>query len=385
MRNTIQKLLKEVQDYHSSVFLIMSEDEKFVKYNIHIAGDKYFNGGPNRDGWESIDNLNDKTFQEFYINQKNNAEAVMYIQPQRDLDKYKPKVVEYVMGFFRKDGMSNVFDQLTENEDFDLGWAEDIMNSPLPNFPIEGQIYRVNIPEKEKLILDILIKEVTDKTVYDETRCVIYDWDGSSLSEGQKEDAIYDYNRDSTTPLIRVKELLEEGHWYPIREEDSLFKTKSFDPHYWDYDESVLNAQSLLPKQVNESEDDFGWVDELSDEPFHKILIQNDERDFGLSFSGVDRILFNPPVEIGSREFNNVVYWLEDRDYYPNTLELNGETSYIEITKRKHANGIRNGRFRVGPVLSDQELYNLSQENTRPNWNGNIWYEQFMKEFKVRA
>ena len=117
MKSLIKNILKEVQDYHSSVFLIMSEDERFVKYNLHVAGENYFSGGPNEDGWESVDKLNNKTFQEFYINQRKNAEGVVSILPQPQLDRYKPKVVEYVMGFFRKDSMSNVFDQLTESKE----------------------------------------------------------------------------------------------------------------------------------------------------------------------------------------------------------------------------------------------------------------------------
>lgn len=117
MKSLIKNILKEAQDYHSSVFLIMSEDERFVKYNLHVAGENYFSGGPNEDGWESVDKLNNKTFQEFYINQRKNAEGVVSILPQPQLDRYKPKVVEYVMGFFRKDSMSNVFDQLTESKE----------------------------------------------------------------------------------------------------------------------------------------------------------------------------------------------------------------------------------------------------------------------------
>jgi len=152
--------------------------------------------------------------------------------------------------------------------------------------------------------------------------------------------------------------------------------------------------RNIIKKILKE---EFDWVNELSDEPFHKILIQNDERDFGLKFTNVDRILFNPPVQIGSREFNDVAFWLEDREFYPENLDFNRSTSYIEIVKFGNLFGKPPreswdnghfydkedfGRYRVGPVLSDQELYKLSQENSRPNWNGNIWYEQFMREFR---
>ena len=121
MRSTVQKILKEAQDYHSSVFLIMSEDEKFVKYNLHVGGEEYFSGGPNQDGWQSSVILDNKNFQEFYINKRQNAEGVISILPQPQLDRYKPKVVEYVMGFFRKDEMSNLFDQINESENTDIG------------------------------------------------------------------------------------------------------------------------------------------------------------------------------------------------------------------------------------------------------------------------
>lgn len=115
MRNIIKNILKESQDFQSSVFLLMSEDGKFVKYNLHIAGDKYFSGGRNHDGWENIEYLNNKTFQEFYINQRKNAEGMLSIIPQTQLDTYKPKVVEYIMGFFKKEeNVDNLFDKLNE-------------------------------------------------------------------------------------------------------------------------------------------------------------------------------------------------------------------------------------------------------------------------------
>lgn len=449
---------------------LMPKDDTEIFDNLTESEDS---GGPNEDGWESVDKLNNKTFQEFYINQRKNAEGVVSILPQPQLDRYKPKVVEYVMGFFRKDSMSNVFDQLTESKegigskrdphrgdfilakkaifvdgkdkattmgnmyeikkirneygiknvifinDFDaehtvtptnhffeeyfeyvpreykegldntdtlfdltynffninesefddLEWANDVVTAS--RIPSVGVVYRVNLPKDEKAIIDILIADMDENWVHDNTRAIIID--PETIVDPKR--FLRDYNRNEQTPLDRVIELLEEGHWRPIPKEMSLFRQEDFDP----------NDPIYIPRLTESEEDNFEWVDELpEEEPFHKILIQNDERDFGLKFSGVDRILFNPSVEIGSRYFNDVVYWLEDRDYYPDTLQLDGETSYIEIVKRRHAKGIRNGKFKVGPVLSDQELYKLSQENTRPNWNGNIWYEQFMKEFKVR-
>lgn len=265
--------------------------------------------------------------------------------------------------------LTHNFFNINESEFDDLEWANDVVTAS--RIPSVGVVYRVNLPKDEKAIIDILIADMDENWVHDNTRAIIID--PETIVDPKR--FLRDYNRNEQTPLDRVIELLEEGHWRPIPKEMSLFRQEDFDP----------NDPIYIPRLTESEEDNFEWVDKLpEEEPFHKILIQNDERDFGLKFSGVDRILFNPSVEIGSRYFNDVVYWLEDRDYYPDTLQLDGETSYIEIVKRRHAKGIRNGKFKVGPVLSDQELYKLSQENTRPNWNGNIWYEQFMKEFKVR-
>lgn len=470
MRSTIQKILKEAKDYHSSVFLIMSEDEKFVKYNLHVAGENYFSGGPNEDGWESVDKLNNKTFQEFYINQRKNAEGVVSILPQPQLDRYKPKVVEYVMGFFRKDSMSNVFDQLTESKegigskrdphrgdfilakkaifvdgkdkattmgnmyeikkirneygikkvifinDFDaehtvtptnhffeeyfeyvpreykegldnidtlfedwtiepkpdepkltgidlsdltegekrevlkklednfgvfsnfhnyawvdrieylvtdfktpytlgdrenqiglwfdskegfrrltgggyfvtvrmdgkkliwreeisgrefldtnfdlthnffninesefddLEWANDVVTDS-SRIPSVGVVYRVNLPKDEKAIIDILIADMDENWVHDNTRAIIID--PETIVDPKR--FLRDYNRNEQTPLDRVIELLEEGHWRPIPKEMSLFRQEDFDP----------NDPIYIPRLTESEEDNFEWVDKL--------------------------------------------------------------------------------------------------------------------------
>lgn len=475
MKSLIKNILKEVQDYHSSVFLIMSEDERFVKYNLHVAGENYFSGGPNEDGWESVDKLNNKTFQEFYINQRKNAEGVVSILPQPQLDRYKPKVVEYVMGFFRKDSMSNVFDQLTESKegigskrdphrgdfilarkaifvdgkdkattmgnmyeikkirneygiknvifinDFDaehmvtptnhffeeyfeyvpreykegldntdtlfedwtiepkpdeildnalpftgidlsdlteeekrevlkklednfgvfsnfhnyawvdrieylvtdfktpyisnrisnrincfwfdskegfrrltgggyfvtvrmdgkkliwreeisgrefldtnfdlthnffninesefddLEWANDVVTAS--RIPSVGVVYRVNLPKDEKAIIDILIADMDENWVHDNTRAIIID--PETIVDPKR--FLRDYNRNEQTPLDRVIELLEEGHWRPIPKEMSLFRQEDFDP----------NDPIYIPRLTESEEDNFEWVDKL--------------------------------------------------------------------------------------------------------------------------
>ena len=96
----------------------------------------------------------------------------------------------------------------------------------------------------------------------------------------------------------------------------------------------------------------------------------------------VHTIMFNPPVSINSEKFRKVAYWLEDLDYYPEHLKWEGYTSYIEITRNKH--GHENGRYEVGPELSQEELYKLSQSTKKyshGDWNGNFWYEEFANRF----
>jgi len=125
-----------------------------------------------------------------------------------------------------------------------------------------------------------------------------------------------------------------------------------------------------------ESEEDFGWVENLDTEPFHHQLMRDNPRK-PVRLEDVKYIMFNPPVEVGDRRFNKIAYFLEDNDYYPDTLESFGKkTSYIEITKWiKHTINVRqNGRWNIGPELSEQELYNFSQTEN----NGKYWAEEFI-------
>lgn len=146
--------------------------------------------------------------------------------------------------------------------------------------------------------------------------------------------------------------------------------------------------KKILKEQRGESEDnELSWVDPLIDEPFHKVLMRGERRRPRL-MEEIKTIMFNPPVEIGSQRFNKIAYWLEDHDYYPEDLKLEGRTSYIEIIKQKGgsflshypSNNIRNGRWRLGPELSTQELYELSQ-TTKNGWNYNFWEDEFIARF----
>jgi hypothetical protein len=131
-----------------------------------------------------------------------------------------------------------------------------------------------------------------------------------------------------------------------------------------------------------ESEEDYEWLEDLGSEPFQNVLIKNNPRIPHLS-DDIDIIMFNPPVAVGDKRFNKIAYWLEDEDYYPETLEeYNIKTSYIEITR--HKDDRQNGRWKIGPELNEQELYNLSQTPKHesiihPNWNGNFWEEEVLQ------
>lgn len=126
-----------------------------------------------------------------------------------------------------------------------------------------------------------------------------------------------------------------------------------------------------------ESEENYEWLEDLSSEPFQNVLIKNNPRTPHLS-DDIDIIMFNPPIAVGDNRFNKIAYWLEDEDYYPSTLEVYSiKTSYIEITR--HKDDRQNGRWKIGPELNEQELYNLSQTPKHPDWNGNFWEEEVLQ------
>lgn len=148
-----------------------------------------------------------------------------------------------------------------------------------------------------------------------------------------------------------------------------------------DYPKVYFRKQDFVEKdfcnpQMNESEDDFGWAENLVTEPFHLQLIRDNPRK-PVRLEDVRYIMFNPSVEVGDKRFNKIAYFLEDNDYYPETLEYFGKkTSYIEITKwiKRTINVRQNGRWNIGPELSEQELYNFSQTEN----NGKYWAEEFI-------
>lgn len=119
-----------------------------------------------------------------------------------------------------------------------------------------------------------------------------------------------------------------------------------------------------------ESEEDFGWVENLDTEPFHHQLMRDnlEKRDgHPVDVRDVRYIMFNPAVEVGDKRFNKVAYFLEDNDYYPESLEPFGKkTSYIKITRFKDER--QNGRWDIGPEISEQELYNFSQTKKDSYW-----------------
>lgn len=267
--------------------------------------------------------------------------------------------------------MRNLIKKILKESEDDFGWATDIVKKEPINV---GDVF---------YIVDRSISVDTHSANYKpkRVRFVLF---VTEIREGPRGFKVYyqncfpaavSYNPKDYNP-IKGRCHYDDGDGYES-EIDYVDALDLINQQYW-----RPMGNNGYYNNLNESEDDFSWVDNLGDEPFHNILLQNDDRDFELKFTKVDRILFNPPVQIGSRHFNDVAFWLEDRDYYPENLDYDRHTSYIEITKRKHADKIRNGRYKVGPVLSDKELYNLSQQNTKPNWNGNIWYEQFIKWFK---
>lgn len=276
----------------------------------------------------------------------------------------------------------DLFNQLNESEDDGLEWARDIVGDS-PDVPIIGGIYRVRLPKSEKgstlvpAIIDILITDITEKKVYDTTRAIVIDPD----TVDDPDNFIKDYNKSDTTDFKQVLHLIEDGYWYRVPKESSLFKEEDFDPHeeaskYTPYG----SRRNDFPGLYEQKEDDFEWVDGLSDEPFHKILMRDNDRE-PMLMDEIDRIMFNPPVSTEDKRFLDIAYWLEDRDYYPETLEIGKKTSYIEITKQKY---LGNGLWRLGPELSEQELYQLSQTPRRGTWNGNFWAEQFVKRFITR-
>ena len=138
--------------------------------------------------------------------------------------------------------------------------------------------------------------------------------------------------------------------------------------------------RDIIKKILKESEEDFNWVEGTSNEPFHLTLMSDNDRE-PMLMDEIDTIMFNPPVSTDDKRFLEIAYWLEDNDYYPDTITSGVKTSYIELTKQKHQR--QSGKWKLGPELSDEELYQFSQTPKRGEgrWNGNFWAEQFYNRF----
>ena len=125
--------------------------------------------------------------------------------------------------------------------------------------------------------------------------------------------------------------------------------------------------------------DEFGWAEDLVTEPFHHQLMRDNlekRGDHPVDVRDVRYIMFNPAVEVGDKRFNKVAYFLEDNDYYPESLEPFGKkTSYIKMTRFKDER--QNGRWNIGPELSEQELYNFSQIKKESYWAEEFIYVKF--------
>lgn len=132
-------------------------------------------------------------------------------------------------------------------------------------------------------------------------------------------------------------------------------------------------------KLFESEEDDFGWAKDLVTEPFHHQLMRDNLEKRGghpVDIRDVRYIMFNPAVEVGDKRFNKVAYFLEDNDCYPESLEPFGKkTSYIKMTRFKDER--QNGRWDIGPELSEQELYNFSQTKKDGYWAEEFIYVKF--------
>lgn len=213
MRDIIQKILEESKDFYKTVYTIMSEDETMILQNWDYSGGR-FNFVP-------ISEVSDENFYKFKFEELSAAETVLSFIPQR-FDHLKPKIVKYNVSYFKVEDETNLFDSLNEQEDDGLEWAREVIDT----VPVVGSVYRVKLPKSEKAIIDILVVDIDEDNVYDNTRAIVIDPE----TVEDPENFLKNYNRDDTTYLKMVIEFLEEGHWYPVPKELSLFRGKKFDP-----------------------------------------------------------------------------------------------------------------------------------------------------------
>lgn len=138
----------------------------------------------------------------------------------------------------------------------------------------------------------------------------------------------------------------------------------------WFLCDSMKNLKKLIREEIDDSMD---WIRQHD---FHLDLISQNNRKIN-SLSEVKKILFNPAVMTSNQKFKDVVYYLEDMYYMPENLVFDQYLSYIEIKKQPLGKGlfIKNGKYFVGPSVSDDELIKMSEEE------GSFWYEEFIGTF----
>lgn len=132
----------------------------------------------------------------------------------------------------------------------------------------------------------------------------------------------------------------------------------------------MKNLKRLIREEIDDSMD---WIKQQG---FHLDLMSQNKRKIE-SLSEVKKILFNPAVMTSNQKFKDVAYYLEDMDYMPENLVFDQYLSYIEIKKQPQGKGlfIKNGKYFVGPSVSDDELIKISEEE------GSFWYEEFIGTF----
>jgi hypothetical protein len=140
----------------------------------------------------------------------------------------------------------------------------------------------------------------------------------------------------------------------------------------------------FLRKIIKEELDDS--MDWIKQHAFHLDLMSQNKKKIE-SLSEVKKILFNPAVQTSvsrginnsenSEKFKTVAYYLEDMNYMPENLVFDEYLSYIEIKRHPQGKGffIKNGRYFVGPTVSDDELIEMSKEV------GSFWFEEFVGSF----
>jgi hypothetical protein len=132
----------------------------------------------------------------------------------------------------------------------------------------------------------------------------------------------------------------------------------------------MKNLKRLIREEIDDSMD---WIRQHD---FHLDLMSQNKRKIE-SLSEVKKILFNPAVQTSSEKFKTVAYYLEDMNYMPENLIFDEYLSYIEIKRHPQGKGlfIKNGKYFVGPTVSDDTLIEMSKEV------GSFWFEEFVTSF----